>query len=266
MLSVLAGIALGTLGFGTVGAERLKALYFPLIAALTRPASRSFSDTDNAEIQYRELVAYVAATGRPHRVVQVNLERHPKISQFTDIDSSPSGYGNNACGLVAAAAALGGKNWVPLVGTIAHAAGDNYHRSTGIQPYPYVAALQTVLGAQHVRQEERSSLGQLYRELAAGNVVIVDIKVRADKNIPSASNPNYAHFARVLGLDLDRREIYIENTLRGNPYWTVRLVDFLPAWQQPETTSSLSLNSSPENVTRWAVVIDGALVSTQDSS
>lgn len=76
------------------------------------------------------------------RVVQVVLEQHPKISQYADIDSSARGFGKNACGPVAAAAAVGGDNWAPLVSRIAIAAGENYGRNTGIQPSKYVHALQ----------------------------------------------------------------------------------------------------------------------------
>ena len=154
---------------------------------------------------------------QPRRVVQVDLAQHPIISQFTDINSSASGYGKNACALVAAAAALGGKDWTPLVDRIARAAGKNYDRNTGIQPSKYVAALQTVFGTDKVRANDNSTLGILYQQLEAGQVVIVDIKVNADRQTPSVRQPNFAHFARVLGLDLDRQEKYLENTLAGNP-------------------------------------------------
>jgi hypothetical protein len=248
---------LGALGFNTL--PILTATFFSVTAPPT------FSDTDDSGIQSAELAAYVEAYGRPRRITQVNLARHPKISQYTDIDSSPSGFGKNACGLVAAAAALGGEEWVALVGRIAEAAGQSYSRHAGIQPSNYVAALQAVFGDASVAGLERASLGELYRELDAGNIVIVDIKVHANTRIPSASRPNYAHFARVLGLDIDRQEIYIENTLRGGPYWTLALDDFLATWTRPETTASIILDpQSAEDVTRWAVVIDGTLTRAQD--
>lgn len=254
--SVLAGLTLGALGFNTL----------PILTAtfLSSSVPQTFSDTDDAEIQFAELAAYVEAYGRPRRITQVDLERHPKISQYTDIDSSPAGFGKNACGLVAAAAALGGEEWVALVGRIAEAAGQNYDRHTGIQPSRYVAALQEVFGDENVAGMERASLGELYRELDTGNIVIVDIKVHANTRVPSASRPNYAHFARVLGLDVDQKEIYIENTLRGGPYWTLSLDDFLATWDQPETTASIILDPrNAEDVTRWAVVVNGALAQAQ---
>src|SRR5690349_13071829 len=85
------------------------------------------------------------------RVVQVALEQQPKISQFTDIDSSSDALGLNACGFVAAAAALGGKDWTSLVNDLAQAAGSNYSPDAGIQPSYYVAALQKVFGTENVQ-------------------------------------------------------------------------------------------------------------------
>lgn len=246
--SVLAGLMLGVYRFNVQPAV--------ITGFLATPILLPFTDTDDAAIQQRELASYVEAYGHPNRILQVDLERHPKISQFTNIDSSSSGYGKNACGLVAAAAALGGDDWVSLVDTIARAAGKDYGRYTGIQPSKYAAALQNVFGADHVSAKDKSSLGDLYQELEAGHIVIVDIKVRANGNLPSANRPNYAHFARVLGLDVDKKEVYIENTLR-RPYWTLSLDSFLATWIRAETTVSLIPDpQKAEDVTRWMVTVD----------
>ncbi len=254
-ISVLAGVLLGVFGFKT-----LPAVIHRFLPTFVSPL---FTHTDNPIIQQRELANDVEAADRPRRVVQVDLAHHPKISQYTDIDSSPSGYGKNACGLVAAAAALGGADWTSLVATIARAAGKDFNPRTGIQPSKYAAALQDVFGVENVTAKNDDSLGDLYRDLEAGDVVIVDIKVNADKKIPSASKPNYAHFARVLGMDIDKEEIYLENTLTGDPYWTIPLDDFVRVWTRPETTASIILDHiHAEEVTRWAVVINGALYPT----
>ncbi len=154
-LSILVGMTLGALGSNALPA--VTATFFPT------PTPRPFSDTDDAGLQYDELIAYVAAYDLPRRVVQVDLERRSKISQYTDIDSSPFGYGKNACSLVAAAAALGGEEWVSLVQRIAEAAGKNYGRVTGIQPSNYLAALQDVFGLENVTAKGRGSLGGLFR-------------------------------------------------------------------------------------------------------
>lgn len=238
-------LLLGILGLGS---------FFPNGSPLSR--EWEFTNTNDAGTQQRELLDYVAASQQPRRVVQVDLTQHPKISQFTDINSSASGYGKNACALVAAAAALGGKDWTPLVGRIAEAAGKDYGRRTGIQPSKYAAALQAVFGTDKAKAQSNATLGDVYRELEASQVVIVDMKVNANSRTPSVRRPNYAHFARVLGMDLDRQEIYLENTLAGDPYWTLSLEDFVAVWLRPETTvSDILAPREAEDVTRWFVSI-----------
>jgi hypothetical protein len=256
---VMLGIA-GSLIVGFWGLSDLSAVNSDRAAVVNnvqpRPDDVVFTKTDDATVQQRELLSFVEAFQQPRRLLQVDLAQHPKVSQFTDIDSSTRGYGRNACGLVAAAAALGGQEWTALVKEIAQAAGKNYHRGRGIQPSKYAAALQIVLGAENVNAQDNGSLGDLYRALEAGRVVIVDIKVNAVKKIPSTARPHYAHFARVLGIDLGKEEIYLENTLAGDPYWTVPLADFVAAWLRPETTASIILASrEAENVTRWFVAL-----------
>lgn len=204
-----------------------------------------------------------AAPLQDERVVQVDLARHPKFSQYTHIDSSAVGYGKNACGLVAAAAAIGGDEWTELVDEIADAAGSNYGKKTGIQPSKYIAALNKVFGAENVTEKQNITIAELYRELDAGNIVIVDIKVNETYAVPSSVTPNFAHFARVLGIDMAKKEIYIENTLRGGAYWTVTFDHFSKAWERPETTSSLVPDPrNAENVTNWAVILSSKLVTT----
>jgi hypothetical protein len=245
----------GGIVFCALGA--IVVLYQTISAGRPSLAAWSFSDTDDLDTQLDELTRYVEFAERPRRLIQVDLATHPKVSQFTDIDASPSGFGTNACGLVAAAVAMGGEGWVPLVGDIARAAGSTYGPHSGIQPSNYRDALEKVFGAQRVRAIDRGSLGDLYRELESGRIVIVDIKVNDSRKVPSAEPPNYAHFARMLGIDLDTREIFIENTLGGSPYWTVSMTDFVNAWQLPETSSSIILDPGDlEDVTRWAAILD----------
>ncbi len=197
-----------------------------------------------------------AVNNLPSRVVQVDLAQYPKISQFTNIDSSAQGFGREACGLVAAATAMGGNDWVPLVGEIAQAAGKDYSVHAGIQPSKYVAALQKVFGAENVTAMNASTPDELYQALQAGKIVIVDIKVNATRAVPSADSPTYSHFARVLGIDLAKQEVYIANTLDGSSYWTVSLTDFEKAWELPETSASeVPDPQHAEAVTNWAVVL-----------
>lgn len=189
-------------------------------------------------------------------VFQVALADYPKVSQYADIDSSDHGYGLNACGLVAAASALGGPNWTRLVDEIAVAAGTDYSKYSGIQPNNYESALKKVFGDENVSAMNNASLDNLFAKLQAGKIVIVDIKVNPTLEFPSADPPTYAHFARVIGIDKVKQEIYLQNTLDGAPYWTVSFSDFSAAWDTPETTSSLIADRyHADPVTNWLVAI-----------
>ncbi len=255
---LLVAAALLGIGFGSVPVGAIR--------ASEGSAAAIYSSAGSYAEQYQALSAYVLAAGRPHRVVQAGA-LDVKISQYYDIDSSGSGYGPNACGLVAAAAALGGDHWVDLAGQIRAAAGDNYDPWTGIQPSPYAAALKKVFGTGNVSSGSNQTLLDLYRDLSAGNAVIVDMQVNANWDVPSTDPPNYAHFARVIGMDIDRQEIYIQNTLLGGPYWTISLQQFLQVWSRPETAASLIPDPQhAEDVNQWAVVINGKLEPAQPPS
>lgn len=199
------------------------------------------------------------------RVMQVVLDDHNKISQYDDIDSSADGYGKNACGFVAAAAAVGGTNWSAYLPLLNYAAGAAYGQDSGIQPTPLTSALQKVYGMTKVTAYDNSSLQAIYNQLQQGNIVIVDVKVNTVQSVPSAAIPNYAHFARVLGIDMSRQEIYLENTLRGAAYWIVSFQDFSDAWEHPETTASvIPDNVNVEDVNNWFVVLDHSLITAND--
>lgn len=250
VLSVL----LFLLALTAVGTDAANAQVVPVVSIPS-----SFSNTGDANIQQQELGSFVEGRNLSSRVVQTDLALYPKISQYTDINSSDTGYGPNACGLVAAAAAMGGKDWVPLVGMIADAAGTDYGKDKGIQPTKYVAALQKVFGTENVSAMNDGTLGALYQALAAGKIVIVDLKVNATRLLPSADPPNYSHYARVLGIDVARQEIYLQNTLEGSPYWTLATGEFVAAWIRPETSASTVPDpGNAEPVTRWAVILNPA--------
>jgi len=228
-------------------------------AVLPAPPPSASSPAGDASLRPNALVAYATVNNLPSRVLQVDLAQYPKISQFTDIDSSAQGFGRDACGLVAAATAMGGNDWVSLVGKIAQAAGKDYSAHGGIQPSKYVAALQKVFGTENVTAMNASTPDELYQALQAGKIVIVDIKVNATSVFPSADGPTYAHFARVLGMDIAKQEIYVANTLKGSSYWTVSLADFEKAWELPETSASQVPDPQhAEAVTYWAVILNPA--------
>ncbi len=101
----------------------------------------------------------------------------------------------------------------------------------------------------------------MYEVLLKENVVIVDIQVgRYDNPTPEAPttiHPNYAHFARVLGMDLDSQQIYIENTLNPHDlvYWTISLSSFWEVWKFPERDVDLKSTGFDAFANRWAVII-----------
>ena len=213
--------------------------------------------TDDYPAQLEALLDYAQAQGLPAAVLQVDLARHPKVSQYRP--EITAAYGFNACGLVAAGAALGGSDWVAATDRIRTASGDAYAAESGIQPSPYAGALRRVLGRASVREENAWTLCALVEALQQGEVVIVDIQVGSRLNEPpewpTTAPPNYAHFARVLGVDVGQQRIYIENTLGGEAaYWDLSLAQFWAVWIHPEIAVSVRA-PNPEDVTRWAVVL-----------
>ncbi len=225
----------------------------------TSTALRPCQDpTAGYETQLADLVAFVRDQGLPSRVAQVDLATHAKVSQYRPEITSQ--YGFDACGLVAAAAALQPGNWVPLVGTIRAASGDAYGPRTGIQPSPYVVALRRVFSDTQVLEENQWSLCALYEAIQGQAIVIVDIQVGSSENrlaeVPTARSPNFSHFARVLALDVGAGKVFVENTLRGSlSYWELSLRGFWDVWIYPETAVSIRA-PFPEEVTRWAVLIE----------
>ncbi len=106
----------------------------------------------------------------------------------------------------------------------------------------------------------------MFNALVSNQIVIVDMKVQKGTEIPSSTPDNYAHFARVLGIDKVKNggEIYIENTLSSTgSYWTLNLTTFEnEIWVHPETDVSIPAPDA-EDVTKWAVTIaSGATPST----
>ncbi len=199
------------------------------------------------------------ASGNDARSVQVDLETLRKVSQYVPEVTTPYGY--NSCGLIAAAHAMGGADYLEHMRRIYEASKHTrrpYRPDEGIQPTPYVQALRMVYGEDRVTMHDSWYLGDLEVALRDGKVVIVDILVGIVRNpqgeVPTTSAPNVAHFARVLGLDWREGVIYIENTLTGGPYWQIPLTEFAQVWQYPEVRASFSVDEA-EEVTQWAVVL-----------
>ena len=214
------------------------------------PTTFVFSRADDYDIQYKELLAYANLHQLPHRVLQTSLADHAKVSQYSQ--DVVGRYGFDACGLVAAADSYG--NSLEVMGWIRQAAAEAYGNLTGIQPTPYTKALKAEFGVDNVQAEGEWILGEMYQAMSNGDIVIADIKVKQPDEVPSAGGPNYSHFAKILGLDLDGERIYLENTLKGGPYWDISLREFWETWKYPETTVSIK-RAGAEAVTRWAVIV-----------
>ena len=236
-------------------------------------------------LQLLELEGYTRLTGQARRVVQVDLARYQSFTQYSPEILSPAAgnFGGNACGLISAAQAVVVSQNPSLAGTQpgfntvvtimsqirARAVGQDgsptYQAETGIQPAHLVQALRdSPVGDQYeISARDNWTLGLMYQALQEGRIVIVDVRVRKQTQAPSTTPHTFAHFARVLGLDLDRREIYIENTLDqrdGKAYWTLAFEDFMATWRYPETQATIKPSEDDpsireENVTNWAMVL-----------
>ncbi len=82
------------------------------------------------------------------------------------------------------------------------------------------------------------------------------------QEFPTNQPPNYAHFARVLAVDLVENTIYLENTLgaQSSRYWMLNIDSFRQDWEEPEISASERPSAYSgvilEPVTRWAMTID----------
>jgi hypothetical protein len=239
----------------------------------------------NSDLQILEVVGYSRLARLPQRVVQVDLARYQSFSQYAPqiVSSQAGNFGPNACGLITPAQAavlvdnpdLGGTprgfdTIFTLMSEIRAKAvrADGlpaYQGATGIQPGDLVRALHasSLNSNWQISAQNSWTLAELYQSLLDERVVIVDIQLQQGNEVPSTQPDTIAHYARVLGMDIDRREIYIENTLDqkdGRSYWTLPLADFMATWQYPETSVTLKPSQADpsiheEPVTRWALVM-----------
>ncbi len=241
---------------------------------------------DNGHLQMLELENYAWVAGLPRQGLQVDLARYHSFSQYTPAIASPQAgnFGQNACGLIAPAQAAvltanprragtpQGFNAVYTLMTQIRAqanrpgAAPAYQGATGIQPSALVQALRASPIGDHYIITARNSwtLAEMYQALLDGRIVIVDILVRQQDEIPSTTPDTFAHYARVLGIDLVRQQITLDNTLGqqdGKSYWTLSLSDFMAAWDHPETLATIRPSQvdpsiKEENVNHWALVME----------
>ncbi len=240
---------------------------------------------DNASLQMLELENYARVAGLPRQGLQVDLAQYRSFSQYNPAIASQQGgnFGQNACGLIAPAQAVvvtantrmagtsQGFNAVYALMTQIRAQANRpgsppaYQGATGIQPSDLVNALRaSAIGDRYTITARNSwTLAEMYQSLLDGRIVIVDILVRQQNEIPSTTPDTFAHYARVLGIDIDRQQIYLDNTLGqqdGKSYWTLSLSNFMAVWQHPETQATIRPSQvdpsiQEENVNHWALVM-----------
>jgi len=104
-------------------------------------------------------------------------------------------------------------------------------------------------------------LEDIYYELKAGNRVVVDILAHDGASFHREGDPqsSYAHFARVLGVDLQKGEIYLQDSVTptGATYWTLSEEQYNYAANNPEKLAKLGPDPSErQEIKNWIMIID----------
>jgi RHS repeat-associated protein len=223
-------------------------------------------NSESFQEQYDDLKSYFGSlppnTSDPF--IQVDLGTYYNVKQNTEIIQSK--YGWVACGLVAAAAAMttNDSEMLDLLNRIFEAAGTGYDLSTGMQPTPYADALSKVFGNGNVQAHNNWTLTEMYMELQNKKIVIIDatfkngndsrpMEATTEKGMPGV----YSHFARVLGMGVNEKTIYIDNTMNGAKYLRLDLSVFFEIWKNPEDRAyKQPVGGVESNANRWAVVLN----------
>lgn len=184
-------------------------------------------------------------------------QRYVAAPDYT-INGNKLGY--NACGIFALASSYISE-FGSMFSQIANAAVKNgYTADGGIQPSGLAQTARDVFGGQKVQEKNNFSIDGIREELFKGNCVVVDMLVKAGSEVPgvaSSGEKDFAHFARVVGVNDETKMLTIENTLNGGDSWTISYEAFMAIWDDPERRAK----SGPQNreeVHNWALVIDGS--------
>ena len=194
------------------------------------------------QVEWEEM--HRRATEPLGRYLQVNLDLYQAKYQYADEYKEVIGY--NGCGLLAPD--VSAEKTQELIDK-AHDAG--YDDAAGIQPSNLVELYQDVFGIENVEVYKNLTMAGLYRLLESGYQVIVDIMVNASG--PGIED-SVAHFARVIGIDMDEEKVYVANTL-GGATWEISFELFENIWTDPENRASSKPSDAPETVNHWAVAI-----------
>ena len=129
--------------------------------------------------------------------------------------------------------------------------------SGGIQPSELMETAASVYGSANVTAMQNATFADIYENLLRGHIVVVDIMATGSGvSTISGEGGSYAHFARVLGIDLDKSEIYLDNTSENDKsYWTVSEGNWLIASTNPEKSVARPADNA-ETVNQWLLIID----------
>lgn len=212
--------------------------------------------------------------------MQVDLKTHLKNSQYLPQivygpPREPQGLalGKTSCGLVAVSShwrTPAGPN-LNLLRWLKEASGSDYSAGNGMQPTPLYKATAKVFGAIHTRQYTHTTFKQLYDWLRQGRIVIVDLIVRLQTingsryDSPGNEGTTGAHFARVLGVDLNNNQLYLESSLYPDSvrYWKISFQDYMDLSTNPENRATILPTGPLETVTQWALTISTKATPTE---
>lgn len=133
--------------------------------------------------------------------------------------------------------------------------GDN---AGGIQPSILSQSINNAFGTNTAREINGASLNDIYLSLLSKKTVVVDILATGAGPDYSTSNPNnFAHFAEVIGVDLDRGELYLDNSLMdGGDYWTITEKQFALLSEDPEHRANMQSSGQLDQVNQWILIVD----------
>jgi RHS repeat-associated protein len=204
---------------------------------------------------------------QPSRSVFVGSMTSTPVNQFAQDFNGDKG--KMICGIVAPNG-INGKTWNDI-GQVALKNG--FTNDKGLQPSQEANTLKEVFGAKNVVVHNNWSPEGVYDALASNHAVIIDmlIKGHGGGNLlertfnpliytpaSSGESDTESHFARVIGMDWNKQQVYIQNTLPGNETWVLKVDELEKSWYNPEkefTGNSALSNNEKESVGYWGVAI-----------
>ena len=145
----------------------------------------------------------------------------------------------------------------------AEALNHGYTKKEGIQPSDLAATYRAIFGAGKVSEYSDVSKELIYDSLKSNKAVIVYMLVTSiDEGKtykPSTIGDNsFSQFARVIGMDWDKQDVHIQNTLSGENTWILSVNDLKQSMYDPGKRAQIKPSESidPEKVNNWGITID----------